>query len=144
MNAFGTERERDLAMHPTVKPLALVADAILDCSKRSGIVLDPFAGSGTALIAAEKTGRRGYGIELDPHYVDTIIRRFDDLYGLKAVHDGSGLDFEAIANKRSSERGDSDGKKSGTRSAEKRQARGCKNRSRKPAKAHTVSQGRDR
>ena len=54
-------------MHPTVKPLSLVADAILDCSKRGGIVLDAFAGSGTTLIAAEKTGRRGYGIEIDPY-----------------------------------------------------------------------------
>jgi hypothetical protein len=59
VNTFGKERDSELAMHPTVKPLALVADAILDCSKRSGIVLDAFAGSGTTLIAAEKTGRLG-------------------------------------------------------------------------------------
>ena len=61
-------------MHPTVKPVALVADAILDCSKRGGIVLDCFGGSGTTLIAAEKTGRRGYVMELDPAYVDVTIR----------------------------------------------------------------------
>jgi DNA modification methylase len=67
-SSFGSTRDTELAMHPTVKPLSLVADAILDCSKRGGIVLDAFAGSGTTLIAAEKTGRRGYGIELDPHY----------------------------------------------------------------------------
>ena len=84
LNTFGKDRGAELAMHPTVKPLALVADAILDCSKRGGIILDAFAGSGTTLIAAEKTGRRGYGIEIDPHYVDTIIRRFDEVYGLKA------------------------------------------------------------
>jgi DNA modification methylase len=60
-NTFGSDRNAELAMHPTVKPLALVADAILDCSKRGGIILDAFAGSGTTLIAAEKTGRRGYG-----------------------------------------------------------------------------------
>ena len=61
-------------MHPTVKPVALVADAILDCSHRRGIILDAFAGSGTTLVAAHKAGRRGYGIELDPHYCDVIIR----------------------------------------------------------------------
>jgi hypothetical protein len=103
-----------------------------------------WAYAGMNAFGAEKTGRRGYGIELHPHYVDAIIRRFDDLYGLKAVHDGSGLDFEAIATKRSNERDDSNGKKSGARSPKKRQARGRKSRSRKPAKAHTVSQGRDR
>ena len=63
-------------MHPTVKPVALVADAIQDCSKRRGIVLDGFLGSGTTLFAAEQTGRRGYGIELDPRYVDVAIRRW--------------------------------------------------------------------
>ena len=74
-NAFSATRDDDLAMHPTVKPVALVVDAILDCSKRKGIVLDAFAGSGTTLVAAHKTGRRGYGIELDPHYCDVILRR---------------------------------------------------------------------
>jgi DNA modification methylase len=87
VNTFGMDRGTELAMHPTVKPVALVADAILDCSKRGGIVLDVFAGSGTTLIAAEKAGRRGYGIEIDCHYTDIIIRRFDEVYGLKAVHE---------------------------------------------------------
>ena len=91
-------------MHPTVKPLALVADAILDCSKRGAIILDVFAGSGTTLIAAEKTGRRGYGVEIDPHYTDTIIRRFDDVYGLKAIHAESKLDFEELRKKRFEEK----------------------------------------
>jgi DNA modification methylase len=68
VNSFGTDRS-DLALHPTVKPVALVADAIRDCSHRKGIVLDAFAGSGTTLIAAERTGRRGYGIEIDPLFV---------------------------------------------------------------------------
>ena len=84
-NAFGKDRDSELAMHPTVKPVALVADAILDSSNRGGIVLDAFAGSGTTLIAAEKTGRRGYGIEIDPYYVDTIVKRFKDMYGLDAT-----------------------------------------------------------
>ena len=71
INSFGKDRDAELALHPTVKPVKLVADAILDCSSRGGIVLDAFAGSGTTLIAAEKTGRRGYGIELD----SAILRR---------------------------------------------------------------------
>ncbi|MDH8061876.1 site-specific DNA-methyltransferase, partial [Klebsiella pneumoniae] len=79
-----------LAGHPTPKPLALVSDAILDCSKRGGIVLDAFAGSGTTLLAAEKTGRHGYGIELDSHYADLIIQRFKEIYSLKAIHVESG------------------------------------------------------
>jgi len=85
-NAFGTTRDDDLAMHPTVKPVALVADAILDCSKRSGLVLDAFAGSGTTLVAAHKTGRRGYGIELDPLYCDVVVRRLSKVTGLPARH----------------------------------------------------------
>ncbi|MEJ0041253.1 MAG: site-specific DNA-methyltransferase [Rhizomicrobium sp.] len=72
VNTFGKERDAELAMHPTVKPVALVADAILDCSHRGGIVLDAFAGSGSTLIAAEKTGRRGYGIEFED-----ALRRYD-------------------------------------------------------------------
>jgi DNA modification methylase len=98
------DRGTELAMHPTVKPVALVADAILDCSKRSGIILDVFAGSGTTLIAAEKAGRRGYGIEIDCHYADIIIRRFDEVFGLKAVHAESKLDFERLTNERVKEK----------------------------------------
>jgi DNA modification methylase len=97
VNTFGKERDAELAMHPTVKPVALVADAILDCSHRGGIVLDAFAGSGSTLIAAEKTGRRGYGIEFEPRYCDTIIRRFEKVYGLTAMHVESGSSFEDIA-----------------------------------------------
>jgi DNA modification methylase len=99
-NSFGKDRDEELSMHPTVKPVALVADAILDCSRRGGIVLDSFAGSGTTLIAAEKTGRRGYGVELDVHYVDTIIKRFKSVYGLEATHDETGLGFDALGNDR--------------------------------------------
>ena len=100
-NTVGKNRDAEIAMHPTVKPLALVADAILDCSKRGGIVLDVFAGSGTTLIAAERTGRRGFGIEIDPYYSDTIIRRFDEVYGLKAIHEESKLDFATLCIQRS-------------------------------------------
>jgi DNA modification methylase len=63
-------------VHPTVKPVALVADAMRDCSRRGDIVLDPFMGSGTTILAAERVGRRGYGLELDPLYVDTAVRRW--------------------------------------------------------------------
>ncbi len=100
VNTFSKERDAELAMHPTVKPVALVADAILDCSHRGGIVLDAFAGSGSTLIAAEKTGRKGYGIEIDPHYADTIIRRFLKVYDLEARHAQTGQSFEDIARER--------------------------------------------
>ncbi|MFZ5690033.1 MAG: site-specific DNA-methyltransferase [Pseudomonadota bacterium] len=100
MSSFGKDRDVALAGHPTTKPLALVSDAILDCSKRGGIVLDAFAGSGTTLLAAEKTGRRGYGIELDPHYVDVAIQRFDEVYGITAIHVDSGLAFDRVRGER--------------------------------------------
>ena len=72
-------------MHPTVKPVALVADAIKDCSRRGAIVLDPFAGSGTTLVAAEKTGRLARLVEFDPAYCDRIIRRFERATGKPAT-----------------------------------------------------------
>lgn len=85
INSFGAGRDADLAMHPTVKPVALVADAMLDCSRRGGIVLDAFSGSGTTIIAAERTGRRGYAIEIDPAYVDVAIKRYQQLTGEAAI-----------------------------------------------------------
>ena len=85
-----------LALHPTVKPVALVADAILDCSARGDIVLDAFLGSGTTVIAAERTGRRCYGLELDPAYVDTIVRRWQALTGGTARHAASGRAFDDL------------------------------------------------
>ena len=102
-NAFSASRNDELAMHPTVKPVALVMDAILDCSRRKGIILDAFAGSGTTLVAAHKTGRRGYGIELDPHYCDVIIKRLADLsgkYGLKAKLIDTGQSYDEVAAER--------------------------------------------
>jgi DNA modification methylase len=85
------------ALHPTVKPVAMVADAILDCSARGDTVLDGFLGSGTTAIAAERTGRRCCGLELDPRYVDTIIRRWQNLTGGKAVQATSGRSFDDLA-----------------------------------------------
>lgn len=99
-NSFGKDRDEALASHPTVKPLSLVADAIRDCSKRGGIILDPFAGSGTTLIAAEMTGRRARLIELDPLYCDVIVRRWQRRTGNAAVHVTTGLTFDELAEER--------------------------------------------
>jgi DNA modification methylase len=98
-NSFARSGEEGnlLALHPTVKPVALVGDAILDCSARGEIVLDSFLGSGTTVIAAERTGRRCYGLELDPGYLDTIIRRWQAVTGGKARHVVSGRDFDDLA-----------------------------------------------
>ncbi|HEY2538564.1 MAG TPA: DNA methyltransferase [Stellaceae bacterium] len=98
-NSFSrkTEEGNLLALHPTVKPVALVADAILDCSARGDIVLDGFLGSGTTVIAAERSGRRCYGLELDPLYVDTIIRRWQALSHGTARHAVSGRSFDNLA-----------------------------------------------
>jgi DNA modification methylase len=98
-NSFASSSEEGnlLALHPTVKPVAMVADAILDCSARGEVVLDAFLGSGTTLIAAERTGRRCYGLELDPGYVDTIVRRWQKLSGGSALHGVSGRSFDELA-----------------------------------------------
>jgi DNA modification methylase len=104
VNSFGRERDDALAMHPTVKPVALVADALRDCSKRGQIVLDPFAGSGTTLVAAEKTGRKARVLELDPLYCDTIIRRWQTVTGKRAIHRASRQTFEEREELRSSDR----------------------------------------
>jgi DNA modification methylase len=95
-------RLEQLAMHPTVKPVALVADAIKDCSRRGGLVLDPFCGSGTILIAAERTGRKARAMEIDPHYVDVAIRRWQAYTGKSAVLAGSDETFETVEEQRSS------------------------------------------
>jgi DNA modification methylase len=100
VNTLRAGRSEDLAMHPTVKPVALVAEAIKDCSRRGEIVLDPFGGSGTTLIAAEKTGRLARLIEFDPSYCDTILRRFERVTGKQATCAASGMSFEEIARER--------------------------------------------
>ncbi len=102
-SGFSAERETDLAMHPTVKPLALVADAILDASKRSDIILDPFGGSGTTLIAAERTERHARLIELDPRYCDTIVRRFETATGTTATLAATGETWAQLAASRERE-----------------------------------------
>ena len=95
-NTFRKGRMEDLEAHSTVKPRKLVADAIIDTSRRNGLVLDPFAGSGTTLAAAHVTGRRGYGIELDPKYVDVALRRLSELVGEPPLLGGV-TPFEEVA-----------------------------------------------
>ena len=103
ISSIGAGRSEELAMHPTVKPVALVADAIRDCSRRGEIVLDCFGGSGSTLIAAEKTGRVGMLIEYDPLYCDTIVKRWEKLTGKRAKLESTGDDFEDVAELRANE-----------------------------------------
>ena len=91
-------RKNDL--HPTMKPVALVERAVRNSSKSRDIVLDPFGGSGTTLIAAEKTGRRAALMELEPRYVDLTIARWQALTGEKSKHAESGLTFDAAGKQR--------------------------------------------
>jgi DNA modification methylase len=102
VNSFSrSDSEGDLlALHPTPKPVALIIDAIKDCTARGDLVLDPFLGSGTAVIAAERSGRRCYGLELDPLYIDTIIRRWQRQTKLDAVHVETGETFNSRDNAR--------------------------------------------
>jgi DNA modification methylase len=101
VNSFARKgAENALSWHPTVKPLALVADAVLDCSKRGDIILDPFAGSGTTILAAERTGRRGFGIEIDAIYVDTAIARWEKMTGQQA-RTAHGVTFAQMKSERS-------------------------------------------
>jgi DNA modification methylase len=85
-----------LALHPTVKPVAMIADAILDCSAPGDIVLDNFSGAGSTIMAAERVGRICYSIEIDPLYVDTTVRRWEKRTGKRAVHAESGKHFETM------------------------------------------------
>jgi DNA modification methylase len=93
VNCFGRNRSEDLASHPTVKPWAMVADAIKDSTRHGELVLDPFCGSGTTIIAAQKCGRIAFGIEIDPDYVDVAIRRWQKVTSQQAVHAQTGLTF---------------------------------------------------
>ena len=100
VNSFHAARQEELSMHPTVKPVALVADAIKDCSKRGDVVLDPFVGSGTVLIAAERTGRCARALEIDPGYVDVAIRRWQTFTGKPALLAPLDETFEELAEQR--------------------------------------------
>lgn len=104
MNAFGAERDEALSVHPTVKPTAMIMDAIQDVTHHGDIVMDSFLGSGTTLIAAQKCQRRCFGIEIEPRYVDVILQRWMDLTGDQPVHAASGLSFNEIRASRLSEK----------------------------------------
>jgi DNA modification methylase len=101
LNAFRAGRLGDLCAHPTVKPVALIADAMRDCSSRGDIVLDPFMGSGTTIRAAERVGRRAYGLEIDPLYVDVAVRRWQAYTRRDAILKGTGQTFDEVAAVRS-------------------------------------------
>jgi DNA modification methylase len=101
VNTFRAGRLDDLTVHPTVKPVALVADALRDCSRRGDIVLDPFMGSGTTILAAERVGRRAFGLEIDPLYVDAAIRRWQAYTKRDATLSSTGQTFDEIAQERS-------------------------------------------
>jgi DNA modification methylase len=101
ISSISSTRSDELEMHPTVKPVALIADAIRDCSKRGEIVLDMFAGSGSTLIAAEKTGRCARLIEFDPLYCDTIVKRWTAYAGKPARLQADGRMFDDVAEDRS-------------------------------------------
>jgi DNA modification methylase len=97
VNTFRAGRLDELKSHPTVKPVALVADAIKDCTRRGDIVLDTFCGSGTTILAAERVGRRAYTLELGPRFVDVAIKRWQAFSRKDAIHAETGLTFDEVA-----------------------------------------------
>ena len=102
-SSLGSDARRGLKDHPTVKPTAMLEDALLDLTNRGDIVIDPFLGSGSTLIAADKTGRVCRGVELDPLYVDVIVRRYEAATGEPAVLVETGETFSALAARRERE-----------------------------------------
>ena len=97
VNTFREGRLDDLELHPTVKPIDLVADATKDCSRRRAVILDPFGGSGTTMVAAQKSGLFGRLIEYDPAYCYVILRRFEAMTGTSAILARTGQTFEDVA-----------------------------------------------
>ena len=103
INSFGKNRDEELAIHPTVKPVNLIADAIRDCSKRGDIILDIFGGSGSTLIAAEQSGRSARLLELDRLYCDAIIKRWQTLTGKNAIYSGNASDGNSLSHSQPAE-----------------------------------------
>jgi DNA modification methylase len=97
VNSFRAGRMDELRSHPTAKPVALVADAIKDCTRRGDVVLDTFSGSGTTIMAAERVGRHARALEIEPRFVDLAIRRWQTFTGKDALHAESGLSFDEAA-----------------------------------------------
>lgn len=104
VNTFKTDRHDELRMHPTVKPVAMIVDAMKDCSTRDAIVLDAFAGSGSTLIAAEHIGRRAYCLELDPQYCEVAIERWQRMTGKDAVLSETGQTLEELRHARTKQK----------------------------------------
>jgi DNA modification methylase len=100
LNGFGASRMADLRAHPTIKPVAMVCDAIKDCTRRDDTVLDTFIGSGTTILAAERVGRRAVGVEIEPRFVDLAIRRWQQMTGKDAVHVDDGRTFLDLTSER--------------------------------------------
>jgi DNA modification methylase len=96
-NAFGPQGVARLQAHPTPKPVLMVADAIKDCTRRGDIVLDTFSGSGTTIMAAERVGRRGYALEIEPRYVDMAVRRWQAFTRKDAILVATGRTFDEMA-----------------------------------------------
>jgi DNA modification methylase len=103
-SSMGSDARRGLQDHPTVKPVAMLEDALLDMTNRDDIVLDPFLGSGSTLIAAEKTGRCCRGLELDPCYVDVILRRYHEITGQLGILRETGETASELAERRMREK----------------------------------------
>ena len=99
-NKPGSSGAKALKDHPTPKNVEMCADALLDVTRRDEIVIDPFLGSGSTLIAAERTALICYGMELEPRFLDVIVRRWEGLPGKTAVHAASGLTFSEVRNER--------------------------------------------
>jgi DNA modification methylase len=97
VNSFRAGRMEELRSHPSAKPVALVADAIKDCTRRGDVVLDTFSGSGTTIMAAERVGRHARALEIEPRFVDVAIRRWQAFSRRDARHAESGLTFDEIA-----------------------------------------------
>src|SRR5262245_16689467 len=100
---FRAGRIDELQSHPTVKPVALIADAMKDCTRRRDIVLDTFCGSGTTILAAERVGRRAYTLELEPRFVDVAIKRWQAFSRKDAIHVETGLTFDEVASERTTQ-----------------------------------------
>jgi DNA modification methylase len=103
MASFGRERNELLSLHPTMKPVRLLADAILDASKRGDTVLDSFLGSGSTLLACDEVGRRCFGVEIDPLYVDVAVRRWQKATRRDAIFEDTGETFDERAARRAAE-----------------------------------------
>jgi DNA modification methylase len=99
-SSIRSDSREGLEHHPTVKPTALLVDAMLDLTNRGEIILDPFVGSGSSLIAAQSVGRRCFGVELDPGYVDICVKRYEKIYEQPAILEATGETYGELEARR--------------------------------------------